>query len=299
MLKKKNVKNGGALFMDNENNELNIQQIRKKRVRTQQSTVSLFSIACLLFSCVWGVHAAGSSTRFFAPSEPDTSSVAEADAKKKNVKKTDSSSQQEEPVSDEQTESSVSHDENDDLSDALFIGDSRTVGLQNTCPYPKAVFLCNIGMHIDTALTSLDFTLSNGNAGTLIDAVSEGSYKRIFINLGLNDIGWPDTQIFIDYYTDLINELKTVQPDAEIYAEAILPVTAARELEGDVINNTNIARFNEAIEQVCQSTGATYLDCSEAIADENGYLPEEASTDGIHLLADYCDKWLQYIIDNT
>ena len=96
-----------------------------------------------------------------------------------------------------------------------------------------------------------------------------------------------------------IEQIKAVQPNATIYAESILPVTASRELEGDDINNTNVTRFNEAIQQVCTETGAVYLNCLEAVADENGYLPEEASTDGIHLLADYCDLWLQYIIDNT
>ena len=38
-----------------------------------------------------------------------------------------------------------------------------------------------------------------------------------------------------------------------------------------------------------------YLDISSVIKDENGYLPDDAATDGIHLNKNYCDKWLQYL----
>ena len=284
--------------MANEQEQIKLQNTRRQRVRTQQGIISVFSILCLLFSCVWGVHAASSKTVFFEPSD-DSSQAEAAEAKKKNVKQTDSSSKAEEESS-EAAESQVSHDEGDDLSDAVFIGDSRTVGLENTCPYPKATFYCYVGMHIDNATTDPAFTLSNGNMGTVIDALSEGTqYGRIYINLGTNELGWPYIENFQEYYRDLIEQIKAVQPNATIYAESILPVTASRELEGDDINNTNVTRFNEAIQQVCTETGAVYLNCLEAVADENGYLPEEASTDGIHLLADYCDLWLQYIIDNT
>ena len=283
--------------MANEKDQIKLQNMRRQRVKTQQGIISVFSILCLLFSCVWGVHAAGSKTVFFKPSD-DSSQAEAAETKKKNVKK-DSSSDEKKEESSEAAESEVSHDEGDDLSDAAFIGDSRTVGLENTCPYPKATFFCYVGMHIDNATSDPAFTLSNGNMGTVIDALSEGQYGRIYINLGTNELGWPYIENFQEYYKDLIEQIQAVQPNAVIYAESILPVTASRELEGDDINNTNVARFNEAIQEVCAQTGAQYLNCLEAVADANGYLPEEASTDGIHLLADYCDLWLQYIIDNT
>ena len=69
--------------------------------------------------------------------------------------------------------------------------------------------------------------------------------------------------------------------------------------QGDAINNTNVATFNQAISEVAQQTGINYLDCTSAVAGAEGALPEEASSDGIHLMSEYCDKWLNYIIDNT
>ena len=36
-----------------------------------------------------------------------------------------------------------------------------------------------------------------------------------------------------------------------------------------------------------------------AVADSSGYLPAEASTDGVHLNKEYCGKWLDYLKNHT
>ena len=38
-----------------------------------------------------------------------------------------------------------------------------------------------------------------------------------------------------------------------------------------------------------------FLDLYAFMADENGFLPEEAAFDGIHLKKSYCEKWLEYL----
>ena len=58
-------------------------------------------------------------------------------------------------------------------------------------------------------------------------------------------------------------------------------------------------KFNKTIEEAAKETGIKYLDCAEAVQDKNGILPEEASTDGVHLSQQYCLYWQNYIIDKT
>jgi lysophospholipase L1-like esterase len=89
------------------------------------------------------------------------------------------------------------------------------------------------------------------------------------------------------------------QPDAKIYCVGILPVTASQDAKGESVNNTNAKTFSTAISEVAAEVGAEYLDCSAAVADENGYLPEDASTDGIHMTSEYCLYWQDYIVDNS
>lgn len=286
--------------MDNRNGN-NLRNIRKKRAAAQQSIVSLSCIACLVFAAMWGFHAGSSANKAVEVKKMSSSSVAVSESSQpKDESKADEPQTPDSSTDESTTDSSLSeHDTDDDLADAVFIGDSRTVGLQNNCDKPKATFLCSVGMHIDTVMTDASMTLSNGNAGTVIDALGERQYGRIYINLGTNELGWPYIDTFKDCYTQLITKIQEIQPDATIYAESILPVTNTRSLQGDAINNTNVATFNQAISEVAQQTGVNYLDCTSAVAGADGALPEEASSDGIHLMSEYCDKWLEYIIDNT
>ena len=193
----------------------------------------------------------------------------------------------------------MASDTSDNLEDTAFIGDSRTVGLRNSSDKPKADFFCEVGLHVDTVLTENCFTLDNGNAGTAINALAQKKYKRVYLNFGTNELGWPYPDVFKEKYIDLINQVKSVQPDATIYAESVLPVTASRDAQGDSINNTNVKKFNEIIRQASKETGVQYLDCTKAVADSGGKLPEDASTDGVHLNQEYCLYWQNYIIDKT
>ena len=42
-----------------------------------------------------------------------------------------------------------------------------------------------------------------------------------------------------------------------------------------------------------------YLDVQTVLVNSEGYLPEEASSDGIHLGKSYCEKWLEYLKNNS
>ena len=59
-----------------------------------------------------------------------------------------------------------------------------------------------------------------------------------------------------------------------------------------VYNNNKILEYNKLIKDMADRKGIKYIDLCPALTDENGCLPEEASTDGIHLNKEYCIKWL-------
>ena len=44
--------------------------------------------------------------------------------------------------------------------------------------------------------------------------------------------------------------------------------------------------------------GIKYIDLCPILADKSGNLPEEASTDGIHLNKKYCQKWFKCLKSN-
>ena len=291
---------------------------QRSRVRMQQNIVSFCCFLCVVFAVGWIIHSAGNKTNFFSSdtsssqvrsdssAKPaDSSSLPSADS---SIKSSDSSLPSESSsqgglvpdVPEGAHPYSVAKDINDELDDALFIGDSRTVGLFNNCDRPKATFYCSIGLNIQTAFESKSIRLENGTMGTVIEALAQGKqFGRVYIGFGTNEMGWPYYDSFIEYYSKLVASVRQYSPNAKIYCESILPVTASRELQGDAINNNNVKELNGYIQNFAASNGCTYLACDTAVAGEDGKLPEEASTDGIHLNIDYCKYWLNYIIDET
>ena len=75
----------------------------------------------------------------------------------------------------------------------------------------------------------------------------------------------------------------------------VIPVTKEKSNSSDVYNNKNIDKFNNAIIDLTQQLGLTYLDVKQAVVDNNNTLPADASPDGVHLNNHYCKKWLSYI----
>lgn len=115
--------------------------------------------------------------------------------------------------------------------------------------------------------------------------------------LGLNELGWDNADVFEQRYKNLVDLIRQAQPEAEIYLQAILPVTQERSSSDRVFNNADIAQYNDRIARVAEEKGVHYLDVSPVMTDSSGALHPEASTDGIHLNKKYCVKWLEYITE--
>lgn len=184
------------------------------------------------------------------------------------------------------------------FDDAAFIGDSRTQGLQLYTGLPNATFYATQGLMVDTFF-SKKFVKAGGGKITIPDAMRNQTFKKVYIMLGVNELGWVYEKVFIQKYGEVVDKVKELQPDAKVYVQSILPVTKAKS-DGDAIyNNTKISRYNELIEQMCREKGVTYLHVADAVGLDNGALPAGSATDGVHLNREYCYKWLDYLKTHT
>ena len=180
-----------------------------------------------------------------------------------------------------------------------FIGDSRTQGfimyngLKNIQDYSY------IGLMVDTAMTKEFVKTSNGNKITLLQDMANKNIKKVYIMLGVNELGWSYPQVFKAKYKELISEIRKVKPNCQIYVQSIIPMTKSKSDSDKIFNNTNVEKFNQLVQEVAEEEKVTYLDVKSVLVDKNGYLPEEASTDGIHIDKKYCEKWLTYLKNNS
>lgn len=281
--------------------EQNKKTVRLKRAKLQQLVISLSCLFLLVFVFGWMINLAVNTNKIDVD---DSSSRAVGVNVKSNESKDDDNSD-----SIENSESNADSVEStpeidssndikdDDFADAAFIGDSRTVGLQMNTDKPKASFYASIGLNIDSALTDSAITLDNGEKGKVLDAMKQRQFGRIYIMFGINELGWPYPDIFEEKYEELINQIRKVQPDAKIYVQSILPVSYLAANTNAVFTNENINNFNKYIKQAAENTDAVYLDVGSYFKDENGSLPVEASTDGIHFIREYCQEWMNYLAD--
>ena len=188
--------------------------------------------------------------------------------------------------------------ENDYFDDAVFIGDSRTEGLLLYTGLSNAISYTDKGLMVDTVFTKPVIN-KDGEKLSVMDALHSTDFSKVYIMLGINETGWPYSSVFIEKYGQIIDEIKTINPQAIIYVQEILPVTDSVSRTHGYVKNDKINKYNALIRQMAEEKQVYYIDTGAAVSDENGCLPEEAATDGIHLKQSYCDKWLEYLKKHT
>lgn len=192
------------------------------------------------------------------------------------------------------------------FDDAVFIGDSRTQGLQMYSGIKNGTFLALRGLSISTVSTYkfVDVTMGDHTETmTVTDALRLMKFGKVYISFGLNELGWQSNTIFAETYRDFIRKIKEINPSAIIYVENIIPMTkSASETSYASTGNAKIKVYNELIEKVCADEGVYYLDLASHFSDDEGNLDEarfETSTDGVHFKSAAYKEWANYLLTHT
>lgn len=184
----------------------------------------------------------------------------------------------------------------DYFDDAVFIGDSRVVSLYEYSDWKEATYYCSSGMTLGGVFKDPTGRWKDGNwKVNIADALQQKQYKKVYIMLGINDMGVGDLDYFMNHYTDMVNQIHEWQPDAIIYIMSIMNVSAERNAQGDYINNEAIRVRNERLKELDNGRDTFYLDINSVVCDENGCLNAEYTFDGVHLYAQYVPLWTDYL----
>ena len=134
---------------------------------------------------------------------------------------------------------------------------------------------------------------------TLLEAMARKQYGKVFVMLGINEMSYSTLSGFYDSYAALTDDIRELEPNAEIYLQAILPVTAEESASSSPFTNERIREFNEVILRVSKDRSVHYLDTNSAMADSEGCLPAGSSFDGIHPYSSFYPEWLGYLQTHT
>ena len=183
------------------------------------------------------------------------------------------------------------------MEGALFIGDSRTVGLAEYANLDGAHFFASVGMSVYNVWEA-EVSVPTVGKVSLKELLKHGQYGKIYIMLGINELGCNRSRT-LTKYGDLVSSVRLMQPQACVILMANLHVTRTRSEKDKYINNPAIDRFNDETSAFADNETVFFLDANGLFDDADGNLSEEKSADNAHLKAKYCREWGNWIAIRT
>lgn len=182
------------------------------------------------------------------------------------------------------------------FEDAVFLGDSRTEGFHLYSGLKTGAYLYGVGATVESVFTKKVWPAEGrGEKVPLLDALAESECGKVYLMLGVNELGWSKKETFQDQYAKVIDRVREDHPDAEIVLQTILPVSAGQDAKGSYVNNERIGVYNEVIRALAEEKDCALVDVAEALTGEDGCLPPELTFEGIHLNTAGCKVWLEYL----
>ena len=186
------------------------------------------------------------------------------------------------------------------FNDAIFIGDSRTLGISDYAGLDEADFYCDSGMTILKLLDAGGVTYQKtGKKEDLNQVLQQKQYGKVYIMLGMNDLGYGNTEMYLERYRKIVDQIREWQPNAIIYIMANLHVSREKNNPETEFNNININDKNAASALLANGTDIFYLDANPLFTDSEGFLNTELSFDGVHLYAQHYDAWREFLLEHA
>lgn len=181
------------------------------------------------------------------------------------------------------------------FADALIIGDSRAMGLSEYAGLTTPDFFATSGMSV-FSLWKKEVSVSDLGKVTLQTLLESKSYGKIYLMLGINELGYDHSSI-LKKYAGTVETIHTLQPEATLYLCANLHVTGSRSDRDEIYNNANIDWLNAEIAKLAGTDDTIYLDVNPLFDDENGALRSDYSGDETHPYGKYYKEWGQWLYE--
>lgn len=183
--------------------------------------------------------------------------------------------------------------EEDYFEDAVFIGDSRTVGLHDYSGL-NTTFYASVGLNVfdmwEDAFCDVD-----GEKVTLEEALTVQQFKKVYFQIGINEMGRGTIDSFMQAYMASVEKFRELQPDAIIFVQGIMRVTSKKSDSDPIFNNAGINARNERIAELADYITVFYIDVNDAVCDENGALRSDLTFDNLHLYGSKYDIWVDFL----
>ena len=259
-------------------------------------SLCILIVTVILFMFFWKTPSAGSGTKIESSSATQSNIITASKDASEDTSSTETEGSSEASTS--KTDNITSKpNTNTYMGDALFIGDSRTVGLMEYSGIDGADYFCTVGMSVYN-IHKKPVSVPKVGKVTLTELLNGKKYGKIYIMLGVNEVGYKFSST-VEKYSELIAFIKDKQPNAVIFIQANLHVSKSRSDSDKVVNNIAINGLNAELAKLADGKSKFYLDANILFDDKTGALSSDKSEDSTHLYAQYYKEWGEWIIRQT
>lgn len=113
--------------------------------------------------------------------------------------------------------------------------------------------------------------------------------RIVFVMIGTNDLWTPYTEIEVASSIDEIgNYLSSELPDANIYVQTIMPLESGHSMSERLIGINTALKSKEDVSYIL-------IDTFAEMANNEGFLESQYTTDGVHLTSLGYEKWAAFL----
>ena len=146
----------------------------------------------------------------------------------------------------------------DYFDDALFIGDSRVEGVKLYSGWDNLTYYAENGMTVYNMFQSKTAQV-DGQTLTIEEALQKRSFGKIYLEIGINEMGTGTVDSFMEAYEAAVAHLQELQPDAIIYVCGIMYVKQTRSESDPIFNNPAIQEKNDRIAALADGENMKYI----------------------------------------
>lgn len=185
------------------------------------------------------------------------------------------------------------------FDDSAIIGHSLMEGFEGFSGlYANIHYFTATGLSAAGTTGYSKFDLPDGGKGTLRKGLGQRQFSKVYIMLGTNEIT-SSKERYKENMTAILDVVRETQgEDIPIYILNLTPTTKKKS-DSTPFNLKNVKKMNEAVAELCEEQKCYLVDVYSCFADENGYLPSEKSTDGVHFTASQYKVMANFLLSHT
>lgn len=198
------------------------------------------------------------------------------------------------------------------FDDAAFVGDSVSLKLSyyamSTKLLGEAQFFTAGSLGANNALWDVSdesvHPSYRGEKMLIEDCIASSGAKKVYLMLGMNDLGLYGIEDTLTAYDTLIGNILAKSADVQIVVQSMTPMTSTSNIYGSSLNNDIIREYNLRLKSFCEDKGYGFADVASVMYDENGeHLLRDYCSDpdglGVHFTEAGCDAWIEYLCTHT